>query len=353
MSAAQLTTDQQARTDFALALRKRWSDTLYPALNTQTRAASPTGAPTDWREAEPLVHSRAVYPWFAWTERAAQKMMWRAVTEVVKEQGLEVPTVEGAELGSLELDPELVPPSYYTEWDIHIQPGGLWDSPEAALVYEQGSKIVMLGQNDDYGFHRLFTETAVPDGEYRRIVDLGCGFAKSTVPFKARFPEAEVVGVDLAGPVLQLGHWREEQRGTALRLRQADLTDTGLDAGSVDLLTATMVLHELPRSEQHGMLAEAARLLAPGGVLRVLDFHETGDGVRDLAMREHGERNNEPFMPVLFDTDVLGSCEANGLTNARWIAFDERGAGLLGGLSWPERAEWHFPWAVLAAEKPA
>jgi hypothetical protein len=39
--------------------------------------------------------------------------------------------------------------------------------------------------------------------------------------------------------------------------------------------------------------------------------------------------------------------------NARWVAFDERGAGRLDGKTWPKRPEWHFPWAVLEAEKPA
>src|SRR3546814_6708365 len=44
----------------------------------------------------------------------------------------------------------------------------------------QGAKLVMLGDNDDYGFHRSFTSTAIPDRPFRRIVDLGCGFGKST-----------------------------------------------------------------------------------------------------------------------------------------------------------------------------
>jgi hypothetical protein len=40
-----------------------------------------------------------------------------------------------------------------------------------------------------------------------------------------------------------------------------------------------------------------------------------------------------------------------GFGNARWTAFDERGGGRLPRLAWPQRPEWHFPWAVLEAEK--
>src|SRR2546421_13048137 len=85
--------------------------------------------------------------------------------------------------------------SWYTEWDTHLQPGGVWSSDAAARVYELGAKLVMLGENDDYLFHRLFVSTALPARKYRRIVYLGCGFGKSTWPQKKTFPDAERIGV--------------------------------------------------------------------------------------------------------------------------------------------------------------
>jgi SAM-dependent methyltransferase len=114
-----------------------------------------------------------------------------------------------------------------------------------------------------------------------------------------------------------------------------------------------MLVHELPVAEIDRLFAEAARVLAPGGVLRFLDFQRTGDACRDFAMVEHGRRNNEPFMPPMMAADLPAMAQRAGLANARWVAFDERGAGRLDPLAWPARAEWHFPWAVLEAEKPA
>jgi SAM-dependent methyltransferase len=354
MPPSDLTLDERADLDFVLRLRQRWADTLYPVLSQQTSAAVPADDPPgDWRTVEPYVHDQPVYPWFAWTERGAQKMMWRAMTRFVRRHGLTIPAAPENPVGRLDLDPELTPPAYYTEYDIHIQPGGLWAGDEAALVYEQGAKVVMLGENDDYAFHQLFTDTAVPHRGYARIVDLGCGFGKSTRPFKATYPDADVIGVDLSAAVLRLAHDQAEGMGLPITFRQADLAATGLPAGCADLVTATMVIHELPADAQVAMIREAARLLAPGGLLRILDFHPTGDPVRDLAMREHGVRNNEPFMPTLFDNDVVAACQAAGLADARWTAFDERGPGRLDSLAWPDRREWHFPWAVLEAERRA
>lgn len=342
--------DADAKVAFALALKQQWARELYPALADQARTAAPSGDAADIRAA---VHRSPAYPWFAWLERAAQKLMWRAVADLVDARGAaDDDGGAAARDGGLDLDPALALPAWYTDVDIHIQPGGIWRTDHAAAVYEQGAKVVMFGDNDDYAFHRLFTDTAVPDGKYRRIVDLGCGFGKSTRPFKRRWPDAEVIGIDLSAPVLRLAHSQAAGSGLDITYRQADAQHTGLAGGCADLVTATMVVHELPPAVLGAVLAEAARLLAPGGLLRVLDFQPTGDPVLDLAIAEHGTRNNEPYLPMLFNTDVLAACAGAGLADARWVAFDERGAGRLPSARWPAREEWHFPWAVLEARKP-
>ena len=46
---------------------------------------------------------------------------------------------------------------------------------------------------------------------------------------------------------------------------------TGLPGASCDLVTATFVVHECPPSAIRGLIAEARRLLRPGGVLMLAD----------------------------------------------------------------------------------
>ncbi len=341
-----LALDERSRLDFVLTLRRRWADTMYPALHAQVAADGDTA---DMRAA---ARRQPAYPWFAFMERASQKMLWRDVADAI---GARPSSHHGESKGParLVLDPGLHLPDWYTDWDIHVQPGGVWRDDSSADVYELGAKLVMLGGNDDYTFHRAFTETAIPDRPYRRMIDLGCGFGKSTWPLKRRFPQAEVIGLDLAAPCLRLAYDRANAAGLAIEFRQADCQRTGLADSPIDLVTSTMLIHEMPRPALVATLAECARILAPGGLLRFLDFTRTGDTFRDLAIMEHGERNNEPFMPGLLTADVPALCAAAGLRNARWVAFDERGAGRLPECAWPQRAEWHFPWAVLEAEKPA
>lgn len=330
---------ERAGMDFVLALRRRWADTLYPALHTQWQAAG--GSPE-----EASVRRLPAYPWFSWLERGSQKMLWRAVID-----SLDDTAGAGAEV--IERDERLELPAWYTDWDIHVQPGGVWSSDAAAAVYELGARVVMLGENDDYSFHRIFVETAIPRRDWRRIVDVGCGFGKSAWPLKAVFPAAEVIGIDLSAPCLKLAARRAAERGLEIRWRQACATATGLESGSVDLFTSTMLVHEMPLEALESLFAEAARVLAPGGALRFLDFQFTGEPLRDMAMREHGARNNEPYLPGMMAADLVAMAERAGLSAVRWVAFDERGPGRLDTLAWPERREWHFPWAVLEAEKPA
>src|SRR3546814_14041174 len=87
-----------------------------------------------------------------------------------------------------------------------------------------------------------------------------------------------------------------------------------------------MFIHEIPRPALVATLAECARVLAPGGLLRFLDFTRTGDAFRDLAMMEHGERNNDPFMPGLLSADVPGLCAAAGLRDRKSGVEGTRGS---------------------------
>lgn len=347
--------ENQAELDFVLMLRRRWADMLYPRLRGEYDALEgDEPAADDVAAVAARVHALNAYGPFAWLERGSQKMMWRAAVAAVAAGGTTtaaVPADSQPGRSSVEADPDLELPEWYTQWDIHVQPGGIWSSAAAAEVYELGAKLVMQGENDDYRFHRLFVETAIPDRPYRRIVDLGCGFGKSTWFLKMRHPSAEVIGIDLAEPCLRLAALRATAKGLQIRFRQANAAETGLESGSAELITATMLIHELPLETLAAVFKEASRLLAPGGLLRILDFQRTGDPVRDLAMREHGMRNNEPFMPPMMAADTIAMARSAGLHDPHWRAFDERSVGRLPALRWPERPEWHFPWAVLEAEK--
>ncbi|MEV0394406.1 class I SAM-dependent methyltransferase [Polymorphospora rubra] len=348
-----LTLDERSAVDFVLNLRKRWADTVYPALTQEYRATGEPAATIG--DAGTRLRDLPLYPWFSHLERVQQKMLWKLAGDAVLRRADElVDQLARPERpkGHLALDADLDLPSWYTDYDIHIQPGGFFSDDLSAYVYEFGARIVMLRDNDGYKFHTLFTDTALPDVPgATRVVDIGCGFGKSTRPLVGRYPGAEVIGVDFAAPGLRLAHAEAEAAGLAIDFRQADGRATGIEADSCDVVTGTMVLHEMPAEAIRETIVEAARLLKPGGALRFLEFQLTGDPLRDATVYEHAERNNEPFFHALFGSDLLEICAQAGLTDASWTPFDERTHGVRPE-GWGDRVEWHFPWAVLSATKP-
>lgn len=347
----------RSRIDFVLALRHHWANTLYGALRAwyDARVAEMPAKPRTGEEARPVVEDAPLYPTFAWFERNIQKMMWRALTEACEAQrdqlvaALNAPVA--SPIGSLELDPALKLPDYYTKTEFHIQPGGVWSTDLNAFIYELGAKVIFLGKNDDYAFHRLFTQSAVPDGDYRDILDMGCGFGKSTRPFVDRFPKARVVGIDLSAPVLKLAHRQAEKLGKRIEFSQRVAEDTRYSDASFDLVTATMVIHEQPMPVVRRTLAEAHRLLRPGGRLVILDYHRTGDPLRDFLMLGHARRNNEPYMGHILRVDTVALASEVGFTDVALLPFDERGSGVREDGRWPARNDWHFPWVVLRGRK--
>lgn len=350
----QLTLDERSAVDFVLALRKRWSDTLYPALAEEYQGTGPVAADLDG--ATDRLHELSLYPWYSHLERVQQKMLWKTVGEAVVDRAVtlreQLDDVPSRTKGDLRLTQDLELPDWYTDYDIHVQPGSFYSDDLSAYVYELGARIVMLRDNDGYKFHRLFTETALPDiPDAARVVDIGCGFGKSTRPLVNKYPTAEVIGIDFAAPGLRLAHAEAEADGAAISYRQGDGRNTGLEEASCDVVTGTMVLHEMPGEAIRETVLEAARLLKPGGTMAFLEFHPTGDIFRDATVYEHAERNNEPFFRDLFGSDLLKVCAEAGLTGATWTPFDERREGKRPE-GWGDRREWHFPWAVLTATKP-
>lgn len=357
----QIPAEDQLRVGFLTAVRRRWSTEVFDQLRREYRAiVSVEGVPSDLESAGTIIERCPSYPWFGWLERGAQKLKWRTVTALVAEHWDDLSATfdhDGPSVALTGMQDDL--PDWYTEWDIHCQPGGVWGDRSSALVYELGTKVLHIGRNSRNELHELFTRTVIapalrstPDAlDGGHVVDIGCGFGKSTTPIKELLPQSEVVGIDLSAPCIELAAARASQSNLDITFHQADAAALPFRDASVDIAAGTMVLHEMPLPVLRAVLREITRVLVPGGAIRFLEFMRTGDDFRDAVMNDHAWRNNEPFMPGLMDLELEVELAAAGLTEARWVPFDERGIGPLpNGFS--ERDEWHFPWAVLEARRP-
>jgi ubiquinone/menaquinone biosynthesis C-methylase UbiE len=99
-----------------------------------------------------------------------------------------------------------------------------------------------------------------------RILDIGCGTGRLLRRLQARWPLAVLFGVDLAeGMVAQA-----RRQLPAATIHQAPAEHLPLSDGSVDLVTSTVSFHHW--SDQAGGVAEALRVLRPGGLFILADM---------------------------------------------------------------------------------
>jgi ubiquinone/menaquinone biosynthesis C-methylase UbiE len=101
------------------------------------------------------------------------------------------------------------------------------------------------------------------------VLDLCCGAGASAIP-AARVvgPAGHVLGVDVAGPLLDMAKAKAVREGLAnVEFRQGDATRTGLADGSFDAVVC--VFGVFFAADMAAFVAEMWRLVRPGGVLAI------------------------------------------------------------------------------------
>ena len=112
-------------------------------------------------------------------------------------------------------------------------------------------------------------ERAAGPGPFERVVDLGTGSGRmlTLLGKKARMS----IGLDLSHNMLNIARTNVSRAGLdRVELRHGDIFATRLPAASADLVLVHQVLHYL--ADPAAAVAEAARLVAPGGRLLIVDF---------------------------------------------------------------------------------
>lgn len=347
----------RAYQDFLRRAKGYWARDLYRAVRSDFAALDVP--PADADAAERALRSLPRYRYFAALERHLQRLKYaspRGILASVDAErarlsaALDAARADGEARGRLRLDPRLELPRYYTGVEFHQHPGGVWSDALAGVAYDFGRRTTMPAHIDPDEIHRRFA-AAVPDGTYRRILDLGCGTGRSTLPFAQRHPAAELYGVDLSAACLVRAYERSRAAGIDVRWSQQAGEALDFPDAHFDLVHSTFLLHELPRPALLAITREVLRVLAPGGRFVSLDFHSPPGGVfGDFIHYGHARRNDEVFMRSFAETDYLAMQREVGFASAQMLPFDD-GSGLHARDRAPD--SWRFPAQLFVACKPA
>jgi SAM-dependent methyltransferase len=186
-------------------------------------------------------------------------------------------------------------------------------------------------------------------GPVRRALDLGCSVGVGTFALREWLLERQaaegdlpvVEGLDLSAQMLAVARVREGEllaassgaatpsgsRASlpAITWHHGAAEATGLPGAAYDLITLQFVCHELPQSATRAVLAEAARLLRPGGVIALVDQDPDSAVIRRLpAPIATLLKSTEPYLEDYFRLDLPAALREAGFQGVRCTAADPR-----------------------------
>jgi ubiquinone/menaquinone biosynthesis C-methylase UbiE len=112
-----------------------------------------------------------------------------------------------------------------------------------------------------------------------RILDLGCGTGAMALAIARACPSAQLIGVDGDPEVLERARAKALAEGIKLELHEALADRLPLPDEHVQCVISTLVFHHLAPSAKRAALAEAWRVLVPGGRLLICDVGRASDPV--------------------------------------------------------------------------
>ena len=251
-------------------------------------------------------------------------------------------------------DPSIVYPDYYTQAFHSYAEGNLnWEAAlevVAATISISASYWPAADMVSAHSWMRGNTTSAIQkhidDHDSKqssapkntgRIMDIGCSVGASTKFLIEAFPEKDGVdAVDLSPYFLSAAKFyhttTESPMFTALHdkisYHHVMAENLPFAEDSYDIISISFLLHEIPTKTSEEVIAEAYRVLRPGGTLAIVDL--SGKRIRSLEQpRKHFFELTEPLVRQYYKTDPFQMMQDTGFLfvetkdndpmNALWI----------------------------------
>lgn len=141
----------------------------------------------------------------------------------------------------------------------------------AAFIYDTCEPILLLGKQAEYDQHLLsLLDLAASD----RVLDLGCGTGVLTRMIGDQLDAAaggESVGIDAAARMIAVA--RKKRASDSCRFEVMAAEDLAFPDASFDAVVSSLFFHHVQMDLKQRALAEAYRVLKPGGRLVIADMH--------------------------------------------------------------------------------
>ena len=167
------------------------------------------------------------------------------------------------------LEAPLAYPDFYNYTYVHFLPGGYLNSQTIRISFLGNSKFTFLDETKLNEWLVKLYKTQQDSIDPQVILDIGTGTGGSAFVLGQLFPQAHVLGIDLAPAYIRFNRAHKE-------IRQAENVDfyqanaenlEFIESDSIDFINFAYVLHEMPADNAKAIVREMFRVLKPGGVV--------------------------------------------------------------------------------------
>ena len=134
-------------------------------------------------------------------------------------------------------------------------------------LFDQVTRLLMP---EDRIKGKLVREAHIENDQH--VLDIGCGTGTLLLLIKESYPEVTLTGLDGDAEVLAIAHRKLDKAGIDAQLDHTVADAMPYPDGSLDRVVSSLVFHHLESEVKRGALAEAFRVLRPGGRIAILDI---------------------------------------------------------------------------------
>lgn len=206
-------------------------------------------------------------------------------------------------------------PDYYLQ-NFHYQSDG-WFSDESAELYDTQVEALFTGTAAAMrrgALAAIAREMKGRDQRGQTLLDVACGNGRFLETVMDHYPRLQATGLDLSPNYTGAARQRLSAWSHVEVLHEAAEAMPVADV-SQNIVVSVFLFHELPEEVRPKVLAEIARVLAPGGLFILCDSvqFDDYDGLNGaLEYFPHGF--HEPYYLNYLGWDHASACEAAGLT---------------------------------------
>jgi SAM-dependent methyltransferase len=201
----------------------------------------------------------------------------------------------------------------YVRSSIHGLEGG-YGAPFSAATWDGVVKEIFAEYFGEEAPYRDALPSTVKEAP-RCILDVACGTGESTLGWHRRFPDADIIGVDVSPYMLVVGE-RKTRDIPNVDVRCANAESLPFEDASFDVVTASLLFHELPAGVSPQVLREMRRVVMPDGWIAVAEpYRVGGSALKPIPFPE-------PYLKDYLATDWDEAFRAAGFTDPRVLEID-------------------------------